>query len=81
MKRLIICVFAMATLSVSASSVKNTVLPDTRPCPQWWKDAKFGIFSKKAGLSDEKDLIQRIAQGLYDTDDDQHQPQHKQRCG
>jgi alpha-L-fucosidase len=24
--------------------MKAVVLPDSRPCPQWWKDAKFGIF-------------------------------------
>ena len=44
MKKLIICAFALAALSVNAEVSKNTITPDSRPCPQWWKDAKFGIF-------------------------------------
>ena len=44
MKKLLFCALAMASLSLAADTTKAVVLPDTRPCPQWWKDAKFGIF-------------------------------------
>ena len=44
MNKLIVCAFAFAAMSLNADVAKNTVTPDSRPCPQWWKDAKFGIF-------------------------------------
>ena len=44
MKKLLFCALAMASLSLTADATKAVVQPDSRPCPQWWKDAKFGIF-------------------------------------
>ena len=44
MKKLLFCALAMASLSLAADTTKAVVLPDSRPCPQWWKEAKFGIF-------------------------------------
>ena len=35
---------AMVATALNADISKNTVTPDSRPCPQWWKDAKFGVF-------------------------------------
>lgn len=45
MKKLIsCCAAALAAGFAVAASAGKTVSPDTRQCPQWWKDAKFGIF-------------------------------------
>ena len=44
MKKLIVCALAISALSLYADATKAVVQPDSRPCPQWWKDAKFGIF-------------------------------------
>ena len=44
MKKLVVCALAIFALSLYADATKAVVLPDSRPCPQWWKDAKFGIF-------------------------------------
>lgn len=35
---------AIAVVSAAQTYDANWESLNTRPCPQWWKDAKFGIF-------------------------------------
>ena len=45
MRKLIYCIAALtAGYAVAASADGVKVSEAQRPCPQWWKDAKFGIF-------------------------------------
>ena len=44
MKKLMAVAIAMVAAALNADVAKNVVTPEARPCPQWWKDAKFGIF-------------------------------------
>ena len=44
MRNLIFCAAVLVSGVVGAKPVVDAKSSDVRPCPQWWKDAKFGIF-------------------------------------
>ena len=44
MKKLVFTALVIVAVSVNADVAQNVAVPDSRPCPQWWTDAKFGIF-------------------------------------
>ena len=44
MKKLVFAAVAAFAIAASAEYEANWESLDSRPVPQWWKDAKFGIF-------------------------------------
>ena len=86
MKRIFVLIASVLSLSVSAQTYQpNWESLDKRPIPQWWKDAKFGIFIHWGvyavpGWSTKGNYSEWYQQGLQNKDT-ARQRYHKSKFG
>ncbi len=86
MRRIFVLIAIVLSTSVSAQTYQpNWESLDKRPMPQWWKDAKFGIFIHwgvyaVTGWSTKGNYSEWYQQGLQNTDT-ARQRYHKAKFG